>query len=296
MTRVLILGGSGMLGHRLYLAARERFATTATVRSWAALGAARSVFDRSHVIDGIDASHLDSVVRAFGAARPDVVVNCVGLVKQREEAKDPLAALAINAALPHQLAGLCSATGSRLIHLSTDCVFSGSRGRYSEDDRADADDLYGRTKLLGEVSTAPALTLRTSMIGRELGRGTGLLEWFLAQQTHAAGFTRAIFSGLTTPVLAALLVDLIEHQPGLHGLYHVAAEPISKCELLRLAARAFNVPTVVEPTEGAAVDRSLDGSKFARVARFVAPSWPVMLKELAEDPLPYERIRNGNDA
>jgi dTDP-4-dehydrorhamnose reductase len=296
VTRVLVLGGAGMLGHRLYLAARDRFTTMATVRSWASLGAATTLFERSDVIEGVDAFHADTVPRAFAAARPEVVVNCIGLVKQRSEAKEPLSALEVNAVLPHRLAALCEASGARFIHLSTDCVFSGARGRYSERDHADADDLYGRTKLLGEVSTGRALTLRTSMIGRELGRGSGLLEWFLAQDGRAPGFTRAVFSGLTTTVLANLICELIEHHPELRGLYHVAAESISKYDLLRLASDAFGVATIVEPTPGPSIDRSLDGRKFADATAFTAPSWPDMLKQLAADPLPYERIRKHDGA
>jgi len=296
VTRVLILGGAGMLGHRLYLAARDRFTTMTTIRSWASLGEAATLFERSDVIEGVDAMHVDSMVSAFVAARPEVVVNCIGLVKQRREAKEPLAALGINAVLPHRLAALCAASNARLIHLSTDCVFSGTRGRYSESDYADADDLYGRTKLLGEVSTGGALTLRTSMIGRELGRGTGLLEWFLAQGDRAPGFTRAVFSGLTTSVLANLICDLIEHHPGLDGLYHVAAEPITKYDLLRLVSGAFGRATIVEPTEGPSVDRSLNGHTFADAVAFTAPSWPQMVSQLAADPLPYERIRTHDDA
>jgi dTDP-4-dehydrorhamnose reductase len=285
-----------MLGHRLYLAARDRFPTMTMIRSWASLGVAATLFERSEVIECADARNPDGLARVFAGARPEVVVNCIGLVKQRPESNDPLAALEVNAVLPHRLAALCAAGGARLIHLSTDCVFSGARGRYSEADFADVDDLYGRSKLLGEVSTAGALTLRTSMIGRELGRGTGLLEWFLRQGERAPGFTRAIFSGLTTPVLANLICDLIEHHRGLDGLYHVAAEPISKYDLLRLAADAFGVATIVEPTEGPSVDRSLDGRKFAEAVTFTAPSWSQMLKQLAADPLPYERIRKHDVA
>jgi dTDP-4-dehydrorhamnose reductase len=296
VTRVLVLGGAGMLGHRLYLAARDRFPTMTTIRSWASLGVAATLFERSDVIECADARNPDSLARAFADARPEVVVNCIGLVKQRREGNEPLAALEINAVLPHRLAALCAASGARFIHLSTDCVFSGARGQYSERDVADADDLYGRTKLLGEVSMGGALTLRTSMIGRELGRGTGLLEWFLAQRERAPGFTRAVFSGLTTPVLANLICDLIEHHPGLDGLYHVAAEPITKYDLLGLVSDAFGVSTLVEPTEGPSIDRSLDGRRFADAVAFTAPSWSHMVSQLAADPLPYERIRTHDDA
>jgi dTDP-4-dehydrorhamnose reductase len=212
--------------------------------------------------------------------RPDVVVNCIGLVKQAVEADDPLAAIPINSLLPHRLLRLCKLARIRLIHFSTDCVFSGARGGYRENDSADASDLYGRSKLLGELNDPQALTLRMSVIGPELAGRHGLLGWFLAQRGHAPGFTRAIFSGLTTLELARVVRDVVLPRSELHGLLHVAAEPISKYHLLVLIARIYGISIDIQPDDRLVIDRSLDPSQFHRLTGYVAPSWPEMVSAM----------------
>jgi dTDP-4-dehydrorhamnose reductase len=231
---------------------------------------------------------FDSVIGALAAVRPAAVINCVGLIKQLPSAKSPLPAIGINAHFPHRLARLCQATGARLIHISTDCVFSGRRGRYTEDDPSDAEDLYGRTKFLGEVGGPACLTLRTSIIGRELRGQVALLEWFLQQRGRTVkGYARAIYTGVTTRTLAGVMADLLERHPDLSGLWQVASEPISKYELLQLVNRAFGLGATIERDESFVCDRSLDGSRFRQATGWQPPSWPQMVQELADDPTPY---------
>jgi len=281
---ILILGAGGMLGHRLWLACRERHQVVATARQ-SSRALAEAVPDAVRdLVPGVDASQFDSVVRAVAEARPEVVVNCIGIVKQRPEAKDPIASLTVNALFPHRLADLCRAAGARLIHVSTDCVFSGARGGYVESDIADADDLYGRTKLLGEVTGRGALTLRTSIIGREIGRGQGLVEWFLAQPGPSVpGYSRAIFSGVTTHELSRVVLMVVERFPALEGLYHVAAEPIAKSDLLQLLNDAYGCGHAIGAVDQPAIDRSLYGSRFRAATGWQAPTWPEMIHELARD-------------
>ena len=292
--RVLILGGAGMLGHRMWRTFRDRFETFITLRSlehWRRI----ALFDPLRTIEGVDARDLSTLDRALDEARPDVVVNCIGLVKQRAEAKDPVAAITVNALFPHLAAQAATARGARFIHVSTDCVFSGSRGGYTEDDLTDAEDLYGRTKALGEVMAPGCLTLRTSIIGREIGEGLGLVEWFLSRR-HAGvcqGYRRASFSGVTTAVLARLVGDLIASGSGLSGLYHVAAAPISKHDLVVLLNEAFAAGVAIEAVDGTAVDRTLNGSRLHEAARFEAPAWPAMVRELAADDVPYDAWRSA---
>jgi dTDP-4-dehydrorhamnose reductase len=219
----------------------------------------------------------DGLLQLLDRVRPDVVLNCIGVVKQAAEADDPLAAIPVNSLLPHRLLGLCKLVGARLIHFSTDCVFSGAKGMYRENDSPDATDLYGRSKLLGELNDPQALTLRKSVIGPELDGAHGLLGWFLAQRGGAKGFTRAIFSGLTTFELAHVLRDFVLPRPELHGVLHVAAEPITKYDLLTLIARVYGVAIKIEPDDKLAVDRSLDASLFHRLTGYVAPSWPELV-------------------
>ncbi len=293
--RILVLGGEGMLGHKVFQTLSPRFETWATVRGPA--GAARqlpvyAMADERSVIGGVDAHDIDGVVRAFERAKPDVVVNCVGIVKQRAEAHDPLVSVTVNSLFPHRLAGLCGATGARLIQVSTDCVFSGRRGRYAETDVADADDLYGRSKLLGEVMGPGCLTVRTSIVGREFRRRTGLLEWFLNQRGLTVhGYRRMMFSGFPTRSFAGILAAVIERHSGLEGLYHVASAPISKYDLLVKLRDALKLDIAIEAIDGPCIDRTLDGSRFVNDTGYSIPTWDQLIADIAADQTPYEEWR-----
>jgi dTDP-4-dehydrorhamnose reductase len=281
-TRVLVLGASGMLGNavlRLF-AGSPGFEATGSARSAGVLRAMPAEL-RDRVVCGIDVENVDSLTRLFAVARPDVVINCIGLVKQLAEADDPLAAIPINSLLPHRLARLCDVAGARLIHMSTDCVFAGTQGMYREPDPADAQDLYGRSKHLGEVTgSAHAVTLRTSIIGHELASAHGLVGWFLAQQGGVKGFTRAIFSGLPTVELARVMRDFVIPNPGLSGLHHVSAEPINKYELLRLVAQVYGKSIEITPDDKLAIDRSLDSSRFRALTGYTPPAWPELVRAM----------------
>ena len=279
--RVLVLGGTGMLGHKVWQECRRRFETYATVR--------RPVPFPGNAIEDVDAFRPETIARALDLARPDAVVNCIGAIKQRPEGRDPRTAIAVNALFPHQLAAECAERGIRLVHVSTDCVFSGGRGRYRETDTPDPVDLYGRTKLLGEPAGEGCVTLRASLIGRELGSAYGLVEWFLAQPGPVQGFTRAIFSGVTTIVMAEVIADLIESHPELDGLWHVAGEAVSKYDLLVMIAEAAGRPVEIEPVEEPALDRSLDGSRFEGATGWSPEPMEAMIARMIEDGALYER-------
>ena len=283
-----------MLGHKMWQTLRERYDTWVTLRSGVSEYAALNLFDPKRTIDGVDAASLDSLIRALTIVRPDVVVNCVGVVKQRPSAKDPLVSLTVNSLLPHRVAALCATSGARMIHISTDCVFSGKTGQYTEADVADAEDLYGRSKLLGEPheASASALTLRTSIVGRELRSTTGVTEWFLSQRGGTVpGFTSAVFSGLTTSALAGLVSRLIEQRRDLSGLYHVSAPAITKFELLQRLNEAYAAGIRIQPSTAVTVDRSLDSSRFWAATGFDAPTWDGMMAETSADRTPYDQWR-----
>ena len=281
--KILVLGASGMLGHTLlrYLIHRG-MPCVGTVRSAQAYASLPLELQAQTVIAG-DLTDAAVIARLLDAHRPDVVINCVGIVKQSAEAADPLVALPINALLPHLLARACAASGARLVHVSTDCVFTGTRGHYAEGDAPDARDLYGLSKALGEVDAPHALTLRTSIIGPELVASPhGLLGWFLAQHGEVRGFTRAFFSGLPTVEFARVVVDFVLPRPALHGVYHVAAEAISKHDLLVLIAEAYHKDNTIHRDDKLAIDRSLDGSRFAEATGYKAPSWPALVAAMKE--------------
>lgn len=292
MMKVLILGVGGMLGHKLWQVFQHQFDTWGTVRSSYAAYARYDLFKPTRIINGVDAFNFDSVIHAFALAQPDVVVNAIGIVKQLAETKDPVVSLTINSLFPHRLADLCRAEGVRLIHISTDCVFSGHKGMYKESDVADATDLYGLTKLLGEVSGPGCLTIRTSIIGRELNTRHGLLEWFLGSAGRKIkGYTNAIFSGFPTIILARILADVITKYKDLAGIYHVSSEPINKYKLLCLFRDAYRVPVEIEPFSDFHCDRSLDSSRFRATTGFSPAPWTEMVQVMASDPTPYEDWR-----
>ncbi|HTU99452.1 MAG TPA: SDR family oxidoreductase [Luteitalea sp.] len=278
--RLLILGGTGMLGHQLWAQARERDAFV-TVRGSVPPGPA-DLFRDDRVIEGVDAYDVASAETALDRVSPKVVVNCIGLVKQLPEGKLPVPTLMINALFPQRLAELCRARHIRLIHVSTDCVFSGNAGPYTEQSSPDADDFYGRTKLLGEVAAPGCLTLRTSIIGRELRSAHALVDWFLLQAgRQVQGYRHALFTGLTTVELSRAILRVVDDFPALEGLYQVASDPVSKFDLLHLLARHYGTSVTIEPADEPRIDRRLDGTRFRTATGYVAPSWDTMIAELA---------------
>lgn len=198
--KILILGVTGMLGNSMFrfLSQDSKFDVCATARN----NFARSYFSKDlsdKLITNVDVENHDSLVEVFiNKTKPEIVINCIGLVKQLADANDPLKALPINSLLPHRLANLCKLANSRLIHISTDCVFSGKKGNYKESDFPDCYDLYGRSKFLGEVDYPHAITLRTSIIGHELAGNRSLINWFLSAEGQVKGFEKAIYSGFPT--------------------------------------------------------------------------------------------------
>lgn len=270
-----------MLGNAVlrYFADSGRYDVVGSVRSE---GSFRLLPEhlRSRLVVAGDADDPDQLIRLLGQVRPDVVVNCIGLVKQLGEAKNPLAAIPINAVLPHRLAQACALVGARLIHLSTDCVFSGRKGMYVEDDVPDADDVYGRTKLLGEVDYPHAVTLRTSIIGHELAGQRSLIDWFLAQEGSVRGFTRAIFSGLPTVEIARVIDQYVLPDTGMHGLYHLSAAPIDKASLLRLVADVYRKRILIKDDDGLVIDRSLDSDRFRQRTGYRPNPWPALIEHM----------------
>lgn len=235
-----------------------------------------------NLIMDVDVENMDSLRHLFAVVHPDVVINCVGLVKQLAEADDPLAAIPINSLLPHQLARLCEGSGTRLVHMSTDCVFSGAKGMYTESDTSDAKDLYGRSKYLGEVDYPHAVTLRTSIIGHELDGARGLIGWFLDQEGSVKGYRRAIFSGLPTVEVARIIRDHVIPYPELHGVYHVSADSVNKFDLLTLVAKTYKKAIDIIADDQMVIDRSLDSTRFRQETGFAPKVWPELIRSMRD--------------
>ena len=283
--RVLILGGTGMLGHVLFLhlSSKNDFDVYATARSSKNLENwfPEKLIDK--IRHGVDADNFDTLIRAFAAIQPEIVINCIGLIKQLPMAKDPLSAITINSLLPHRISMLCRTAHARLIHISTDCVFDGKKGNYSEIDIANPNDLYGMSKLLGEVAYPPhCITLRTSMIGHELKGKRGLIEWFLAQENKLQGYSRVIYSGFPTIELSHIIADHIIPDTDLTGIYHASSNPISKYDLLKLVTEKYGKKIEIEPDDMFVQDRSLDSTLFRKLSGYCPPNWPELVGKMHE--------------
>ena len=279
-----------MLGHRLWLNLSQVHETWVTVRGDESQFPDIPEFPRKYIWPHVDALTFGQVTHAFTSIQPDLVINCIGLIKQIPLANDPLLSISLNALFPHQVSLLCRTAGIRMIHISTDCVFSGKKGRYVESDQPDAEDLYGRTKLLGEVVYPHTITLRSSIIGRELKTRFGLIEWFLAQKETIRGYKKAIYTGFTTDELSRVILNYVIPHTNLMGLYHVSSDPISKYDLLMLAKDSFGRDVTILPNEDFVSDRSLDSSRFRQLTGYKPPAWPVMIDELRRNSSLYDRF------
>jgi dTDP-4-dehydrorhamnose reductase len=288
--KVLILGGSGMLGHRLWINLSKQYETWVTVRGNGSEIPEAPEFPRQYIRPMVDALNFDQIIRAMASIQPDLVINCIGLIKQQGHiARDPLFSISLNTMLPHRISMTCRAAKIRMIHISTDCVFSGKKGNYLESDPSDAEDLYGRTKFLGEVAYPHCVTMRSSIIGRELKNHLGLIDWFLAQTNAVHGYKRAIYSGFTTDEFSRIILDYVIPNPTLSGVYHVSSSPISKYDLLQLTKQAYQKEIEILPDEEFFCDRSLNSIRFRQITGYQPPSWKNMIEEMAQNSSLYEK-------
>ncbi|HEY8560609.1 MAG TPA: SDR family oxidoreductase [Pyrinomonadaceae bacterium] len=290
--KILVIGASGMLGHKLVQCWRGKFDVWATLRGGHDSYARFGIFESKKIVEEVDAEDFETVARAIEKVRPDVIFNAVGVIKQLPTSKDVVKTLTINSIFPHRLAEIAAKSAARLINIGTDCVFDGKKGNYKEEDVSDATDLYGKSKNLGEVVEGNCLTLRTSIIGRELRSEHSMVEWFLTNRGKTVkGFTNAIYTGFPTVVMAEILADVIENRPDLRGLYHVSSAPINKYELLKMIREAYRAEIEIEPFDDFRIDRSLDSTRFRQAVGFRPPSWREMIEKMAADRTPYDEWR-----
>jgi dTDP-4-dehydrorhamnose reductase len=294
--KIVILGGAGMLGHKMFQTLSASFPETyCTIRGRRNEPPVDRIelLQSDKVIENVDVMDLPALHATLAELKPDAIINCIGVIKQRDTAKVALPSITINSLLPHALAEWASEWGGRVIHFSTDCVFSGHKGMYSETDPSDAEDLYGKSKFLGEVAADNALTLRTSIVGRELSHFKSLLDWFLSQEgKKIQGWRKAIYSGVTTNHLAELVTKILKEHPDLHGLYQVASEPITKLDLLLKFRDAFGANVEIDAVDGEDLDRSMTSERLKDRIGYVAPSWDEMVAQVASDPTPYSAWRS----
>lgn len=278
--KILIVGASGMLGNGLMYGLKKYsdLEVFGTIRD-----RQLSYFedkDLKRIIPYIDIENWDSMINLFNTVKPDVVLNCVGLIKQVMGKNDTELAIYMNATFPHRLATLCQLSGARLIHFSTDCVYSGGKGNYVETDPSDAPDVYGKTKYLGELNYDHTVTVRTSIIGHGLESHGSLIDWFLLQKGKITGYNQVIYSGLPTVEHAKIIAEYIIPNTKLKGLYHISAEPISKYDLLKLVSEIYGKKIKIEPYDKKVSDMSLDSSRFRKITGYQPPKWNALIKKM----------------
>lgn len=277
--KILIVGANGMVGNTFlrYLSGNKNYFVAGTVRK---IDTLKEIIKSNtfRLFDGIDATRLESFFPVFEIFNPDVVINCIGSIKQKNSSA--IECIKINSLLPHYLLELSKKFKARFIHLSTDCVFSGLNGNYKETDFPDALDLYGRSKLLGEVNAPNSLTLRTSIIGHELNSNKSLLNWFLSQNKSVKGYCKAIFSGLSAYEYARIISEFVISNHQLKGLFHISSRPISKYDLLKLIKKVYKTNLDIEPDKKIVINRSLDSSKFCKYTNYKPKSWNLMIEEM----------------
>lgn len=280
--RVLILGVTGMLGHTLFkeMSKNSNFNVFGTTRNKNGLQEYFTIDELSRIRDGVDAGNFETVIRAIASVQPTVIINCIGIIKQLAISKDPLTAINVNAQLPHMLSLVTRTANARLIHISTDCVFKGTKGAYTEEDESDADDLYGRTKFLGEVTYPHCITLRTSIIGHELKTNYSLVDWFMSQEKEVNGYVNAIYSGFPTLEIVNIISNYVIPAKQLSGLYHISSEPISKYNLLSIIKKVYEKDIQINPYENFVIDRSMKSEKFKKVTGYNPPSWEKMIEDM----------------
>ena len=284
-----------MLGHCLVQVCQKYFDTWVSMRSDFARKELLEIYDPQKTYTNLDIVNFQLVQKAVNEVRPDVIINAVGIVKQSIEAKNPVTSITVNSLFPHRLSELCAEYGVKLIHISTDCVFTGRKGMYTENDVPDAEDLYGRSKLLGEVQNGHALTLRTSFIGNELYTKYGLLEWFIDNKgKQVNGYENAIFSGLTSQALSHVLIDIVKHHRNLQGLYHLSCDPISKSNLLHLINEIYGLGVDIKSDYEVSYDHSLDSSRYRELTGWVPQPWESMIESMRENSLNYPDRRIVN--
>jgi dTDP-4-dehydrorhamnose reductase len=290
--KILVIGGGGMLGHKLVQTFNDQFDVWTTLKRKFSDYEKYGIFDENKTIEAVDIEEFESVENVVKKIKPQVIINAVGIIKQLPSSKNVVKTLSINSIFPHKLVEVADRYSAKLIQISTDCVFDGEKGNYTEEDVSNATDVYGKSKNLGEIVGANCLTLRTSIIGRELQTSHSLVEWFLSSRgKKIKGFSNAIYSGFPTIVLADIIADLIHNHKDVAGLYHVSSEPINKLELLKLLNKAYRAEVEIEPFDDFRIDRSLDSSKFRQETGFSPASWEKMIERMTNDPTPYQKWR-----
>jgi len=292
--KIIILGASGMLGHAVFheMLVNRDFDVIGTVRSLSEVDTHFPGRMLERVVENVDAFRIDSLEKVIEEFTPDIVINCIGIIKQLPVSREAIPVITLNSLFPHQVASLCKEHDCRMIHVSTDCVFDGAKGSYTEDDKLTADDLYGISKYMGEVQYDHAITIRTSIIGHELSSNLSLVEWFLSQTGSVRGYTNAIYTGFPTVEIANIIADYIIPDENLSGLYQVSSNPISKYDLLKIVSEVYGKKIEIAPYADYYDNKSLISEKFRKKTGYQPPDWRVLIGKMHKNFKQFGYLRN----
>ena len=283
--KVLILGASGLIGHKLLQKLSNDFEVVASLHKMKAHYNNLSLFKGKNIIEGIDARNFTLIKDLLNDFQPDIILNCIGITKRKENISDLMFSIELNSLLPHKLAAWARENNKKVIHFSTDCVFDGKHGNYNEESLTTAIDNYGKTKSLGEIIDNHNLTIRSSFIGQELFGKTELLDWFLLNEgKKIKGYTKTLYSGVSTIFMSKIVKKIILSYPKLSGLFQLAPNfPISKYDLLCIARDVYNIDIEIIPDHNIIHKPTLNGSKLRKMIDINVPNWSDMMKELADE-------------
>jgi len=282
--KIIILGANGMIGYGLFDYLSKYHDVIGTLRRDKNFYKNITQLYEKNIIYGVDVKNISEIKNILISHRPDILVNATGIVKQITGQVSEADIIELNALVPHKLCQLTRSESIKLIQFSTDCVFSGKKGNYSEDDTPDPIDFYGLSKYMGEVNQKGVLTLRTSTIGLELTGSHGLIEWFLKQTGGIDGYMNAIYTGITINELAKFVNFLITKHRDIDGLWQVAGTQINKFALLSiLGAKLQRKDIQILPNKEYVCDRSLVNTKIVMKTDYKFPDWEIMLEHLAQE-------------
>ena len=283
MTRILILGSTGLLGSTIlkYFSEHTKLKCFGIVRKNS--DKKKLEFIKKIKLFKVDYENKNHVSKVFAKVKPHLIINCIGVVKQIVKDNKISEIIKVNSYLPHHLSELANKHKKvRFIHFSTDCVFSGLEGNYKENDFTDANDIYGKSKILGELSISNFLTLRTSIIGHELKTNYSLLDWFLAQKTVVKGYKNAVFSGLTALEISKVLNKYVIPNKNLRGVYHLSGKSINKYDLLEIIKRVYKKDIKIMIDKKTKINRSLNSNLFQKVTGYKPKDWTKLIEEMYE--------------
>jgi len=290
--KILILGAGGMLGHKLYQTLSKTYDDVIPVfRKNKEHYHKFNLYKPEKMIGNTDVTDQSKLLAVLNSVKPDIICNCIGKTTRKINSEDSQSVIYLNSFLPHFISKWSSENNSYFIHFSTDCVFSGKNGPYKPNDFRDSRDLYGLSKILGETNSKYGLTIRTSIVGREIENQTEFFEWiFSSKNKSVSGYKNVFYSGVTTNYLSEVVAQLITKDSKSHGLLQVASPPISKLNLIKKVNSLFGLGMKINTDASKVSNKILSPVKFTITSGIKTQTWDEMLNTLKKENSYYENL------